>query len=109
MLRKLLALATTTAMLGANAAAYAVNSVRAAAKSVTGSPAAEENPQRVDGRTIQPSIPPLPPVAEPRPEPPPMTRKVSAKKPEANHGASKNFRARTPKEKSARQKSRRAK
>ena len=65
MLKKMMALAATTAMLGANAAAYAINSARAAVRSVTGSPAAGEEPGR--GTSIQPSIPPMP--AEPAPAP----------------------------------------
>jgi hypothetical protein len=72
MLRKLMALAATTAMLGAHAAAYAVTSARAAVQSITGASASEENPPRIDGRTIQPSIP------EP-PERAPVARKVSTK------------------------------
>jgi hypothetical protein len=62
MLRKLMAVTATAAMLGAIVAAYAITSVRAS----------DENPPRVDGRTILPSIP------EP-PEPAPVARKVSPK------------------------------
>ena len=65
MLKKMMALAATTAMLGANAAAYAINSARAAVRGVTGSPSAGEEPGR--GTSIQPSIPPMP--AEPAPAP----------------------------------------
>lgn len=66
MLKKLITLATTTALLGANAAAYAIESARAAVRSVTGAPSAGEEPKVVpgDGRTIQPSIPPMPPEPE---------------------------------------------
>jgi hypothetical protein len=108
MLRKLLALAATTAMLGANAAAYAITSARAAVKSITGASTPEENPPRVDGRTIQPSIP------EP-PERPPVVRKVSTKASAGKPGkstskpgrsTSKKAKARPPKTKPARTKSR---
>src|SRR6476620_4037388 len=77
MLKKIMALAATTAMLGANAAAYALNTVRTAVRTVTGAsndtaptsglknsgttvtaPDATRHP--VDGKSIQPSIPPFP-------------------------------------------------
>lgn len=66
MLKKILALATSTAMLVANAAAYALNDARAAVRTVTGagtpSTAVHDgNPGVPDGRSILPSIPPLPP------------------------------------------------
>lgn len=61
MLRKILALAASTAMLGANAAAQAITSVRVAVKGV-GAPAAGEDDKRsAIGTSIQPSIPPMPP------------------------------------------------
>ena len=59
MLKKVMALAATTAMLGVNAAAYALNTARSAVRSVTGSPAGEENPGGKIGTSIQPSIPPM--------------------------------------------------
>ena len=61
MLKKILALAASTAMLGANAAAQAITSVRAAVKGV-GAPAGGEDDKRsAIGTSIQPSIPPMPP------------------------------------------------
>lgn len=108
MLKKMMALAATTAMLGANAAAYAINSARAAVRSVTGSPSAGEEPGR--GTSIQPSIPPMP--AEPAA---PLRKadvhkaaahkvganKVAARKVAANKPAvAKNQRARTGQKKS---------
>ena len=65
MLKKVMALAATTAMLGVNAAAYALTTARAAVKSVTGSPAGErEDSGTKVGTSIQPSIPPMPATPE---------------------------------------------
>ena len=98
MLKKMLALAATTAMLGANAAAYAINTARAAVRSVTGSPAAGEEPGR--GTSIQPSIPPMPP----EPAHTATSRKAGAHKVAAVASnkvvAAKNQRGRTGKKKS---------
>ncbi len=83
MLKKLMALAASTAMLGANVAAHAINTARAALKSATGSPAAgDAGKERAgDGRNILPSIPPLPPMAVPKPAAPkPAARKSGASK-----------------------------
>jgi len=61
MLKKMMALAATAAMLGANAAAYAIITVRTAVKNVTGDAGGEAAP--ASGTNIQPSIPPM--AAEP--------------------------------------------
>lgn len=100
MLKKMMALAATTAMLGANAAAYAINSARAAVRSVTGSPSAGEEPAR--GTSIQPSIPPMPPEAVHTAAPAKAgAHKVAAHKVAANKpAAAKNQRARTGQKKS---------
>jgi hypothetical protein len=68
MLKKILALATTTAMLGAHAAAYALNTARAAVRTVTGAaaPGNEEKAAPFDGRKVLPSIPPMPDAAPPK-------------------------------------------
>lgn len=62
MLKKIMALATTTAMLGANAAAYALNTARAAVRTVTGATAAGDEAKSgpVDGKSILPTIAPMP-------------------------------------------------
>jgi len=75
MLKKMMALAASTAMLGANAAAYAIVSVRTAVKNVTGAGEAGE-PGPATGTSIQPSIPPMPPEAEHKAAP----RKAAAHK-----------------------------
>lgn len=65
MLKKIIALAASTAMLGANAAAQALNSVRTVAKNMIG--VAGEEPKPGDGRNILPSIPPMAPEEKARP------------------------------------------
>ncbi len=72
MLKKIIALAASTVMLGANAAAHAINSARAAVKGITGPAQADAAPvgkKVADGRDILPSIPPLPPEVEAKPKP----------------------------------------
>ncbi len=69
MLKKLMAFATTTALLGANAAAYALNTARAAVRTVTGPAAAgdgEKNAAPADGRTVLPTIPRMTESAPPK-------------------------------------------
>lgn len=83
MLKKLMALAASTAMLGANAAAHVIGTARAALKSAGGSAAAgDAGKERAgDGRNILPSIPPLPPMAAPeRAAPKPAAPKPAARK-----------------------------
>lgn len=94
MLKKIMALAATTAMLGANAAAHAINTARAAIKSATGSgpvAAGDEAKDRAgDGRNILPSIPRPPPLAEPqRVAPRHVARKTGNAGKGAAHKASK--------------------
>ena len=68
MLKKLITLAATTAMLGANVAAHAVDTARSAVKSLTAAAASEEA-KPGDGTKIQPSIPPMPPMEQAQPAP----------------------------------------
>ena len=86
MLKKMMALAATAAMLGANAAAYAIITARTAVKNVTGDAGGEAGP--ASGTNIQPSIPPM--AAEP-PHPEARAKgavhKVSAHKASAHKGA----------------------
>lgn len=71
MLKKMMALAATTAMLGANAAAHAINGALAAVRNVTESLAAgdEEKGRAASGTNVQPSIPPLPAESAPKAAP----------------------------------------
>ena len=85
MLKKMMALAATTAMLGANMAAFAISSARAAVRSVTGSPAAGGEDKEPRGTSIQPSIPPMPTEPVQKAAPPKAgAHKVAAHKPAAN-------------------------
>lgn len=63
MLKKMMALVASTAMLGANAAAYAIITARTAVRNVTGAGDKGEAGPAI-GTNIQPSIPPMPPEPE---------------------------------------------
>jgi len=100
MLKKMMALAASTAMLGANAAAYAIVSARTAIKTVTG---AGESAEPASGTNVQPSIPPMPPEAEHKAAAPrkpgahkPSARKVSAAKTQHAKVAHRKTRTKSP-------------
>ena len=108
MLKKLITLAATTAMLGANVAAHAVDTARSAVKSLTAAAASEEA-KPGDGTKIQPSIPPMPPMekAQPVPRKGPDTKETVHKATKATK-AGKATKARARASKAAHRKTRHA-